>query len=169
MACLKPLDSSAFVPDTALPPASMQAGLRRNDGAFGALPSFMLPGKSGQDAGRHSGAGRNPEGWAAMVNGWQVLPHGALGCRFCGHSRSAGMTYTNYWIPRPSFQTPLYHPALAGTPPEEGNWNCGDPRVSTALLAGTPPEEGNWNHLCHSFQMSLYHDSAELAERPASL
>ena len=25
----KPLDSSAFVPDTALPPASMQAGLRR--------------------------------------------------------------------------------------------------------------------------------------------
>ena len=21
------------------------------------------------------------------------------------------------------FQTPLYHPALAGTPPEEGNWN----------------------------------------------
>ena len=28
----KPLDSSAFVPDTALPPASMQAGLRRNDG-----------------------------------------------------------------------------------------------------------------------------------------
>ena len=27
----KPLDSSAFVPDTALPPASMQAGLRRND------------------------------------------------------------------------------------------------------------------------------------------
>ena len=21
------------------------------------------------------------------------------------------------------FPTPLYHPALAGTPPEEGNWN----------------------------------------------
>ena len=28
----KSLDSSAFVPDAALPPASMQAGLRRNDG-----------------------------------------------------------------------------------------------------------------------------------------
>ena len=31
----KPLDSSAFVPDTALPPASMQAGLRRNGGGKG--------------------------------------------------------------------------------------------------------------------------------------
>ena len=31
MILIKPLDSSAFVPDTALPPASMQAGLRRND------------------------------------------------------------------------------------------------------------------------------------------
>ena len=36
-------------------------------------------------------------------------------------------------------QTRLYHPALAGTPPEEGNWN---------QLGGTSlPEEGNWNHL----------------------
>ena len=33
--CNKPLDSSAFVPDTALPPASMQAGLRRNDAVRG--------------------------------------------------------------------------------------------------------------------------------------
>ena len=30
-----------------------------------------------------------------------------------------------------------YHPALAGTPPEEGN----------CARAGTPPEEGNWNYL----------------------
>ena len=82
-----------------------------------------------------------------MVNGWQVLLHGALGCRFCGHSQVAGMTCTNHWIPRPSFQTRLYHPALAGT----------------------PPEEGNWNHLGHSFQMPLCHGSAELAERPAPL
>ena len=31
----KPLDSSAFVPDAALPPASMQAGLRRNNDGGG--------------------------------------------------------------------------------------------------------------------------------------
>ena len=42
------------------------------------------------------------------------------------------------------FQTRLYHPALAGT----------------------PPEEGNWNHLGGSFPTPLYHGSAELAERP---
>ena len=33
------------------------------------------------------------------------------------------------------FQTRLYHPALAGT----------------------PPEEGNWNHFGGSFQTPLYH------------
>ena len=44
-------------------------------------------------------------------------------------------------------QTRLYHPALAGT----------------------PPEEGNWNHLGGLFPTLLYHGSAELAERPASL
>ena len=32
----QPLDSSAFAPDAALPLASMQAGLRRNDGGGGA-------------------------------------------------------------------------------------------------------------------------------------
>ena len=42
------------------------------------------------------------------------------------------------------FQTRLYHPALAGT----------------------PPEEGNWNHLGGLFPTPLYHGSAELAERP---
>ena len=36
----KPLDSSAFVPDAALPPASMQAGLRR--AATGILPSRRI-------------------------------------------------------------------------------------------------------------------------------
>ena len=36
-------------------------------------------------------------------------------------------------------------------------------------LAGTPPEEGNWNHLGRLFQTRLYHGSAELAERPASM
>ena len=44
-------------------------------------------------------------------------------------------------------QTRLYHPALAGT----------------------PPEEGNWNPLGGSFPTPLYHGSAELAERPASM
>ena len=43
-------------------------------------------------------------------------------------------------------QTRLYHPALAGT----------------------PPEEGNWNPLGGSFQTPLYHCSAEFAERLAS-
>ena len=64
-----------------------------------------------------------------------------------GHARLAGMDCVNHWIPRPSFQTRLYHPALAGT----------------------PPEEGNWNHLGGLFQTRLYHGSAELAERPASM
>ena len=36
-------------------------------------------------------------------------------------------------------------------------------------LAGAPSEEGNWNHLGGSFQTPLYHGSAELAERPASM
>ena len=44
-------------------------------------------------------------------------------------------------------QTRLYHPALAGT----------------------PPEEGNWNRLGGLFPTPLYHGSAELAERPASM
>ena len=55
-------------------------------------------------------------------------------------------------LPRPPFlgrlfPTRLYHPALAGT----------------------PPEEGNWNYLGGLFQTPLYHGSAELAERPTSL
>ena len=57
-----------------------------------------------------------------------------------------GNELLNQWISRPLFQTRLYHPALAGTPPEEGNWNLGG-------LFPTP----------------LYHGSAELAERPASM
>ena len=43
-------------------------------------------------------------------------------------------------------QTRLYHPALAGT----------------------PPEEGNWHYLGGLFPTPLYHSSAELAERLAS-
>ena len=44
------------------------------------------------------------------------------------------------------FSARLYHPALAGTPPEEGNWNplCG--------LFPTP-----LYHLGGSFQTPLYH------------
>ena len=97
-----------------------------------------------------SGTGRRKiqEGDAGVVKGWQVLADGALGCR-------AGVLFpaTREWIIKTTgflgrlFQTRLYHPALAGTPPEEGNWNP---------LGGL-------------FPTSLYHDSAELAERPASL
>ena len=52
-------------------------------------------------------------------------------------------------------QARLYHPALAGTPPKEGNWN---PRIAPCrprAVAGTPPKEGNWNHLGRLFQTCL--------------
>ena len=64
---------------------------------------------------------------------------------------------------RPSFQTRLYHPALAGTPPEDACMDAGG-RAASGTKA-----EGNWNHLGHSFQMLLYHGSAKLAERPVPL
>ena len=58
------------------------------------------------------------------------------------------------------FSTPLYHPALAGTPPEEGNWNYLGRLFQTPLyhpaLAGAPPEEGNWHYLGGLFQTRLY-------------
>ena len=46
----------------------------------------------------------------------------------------------NHWIPRPLFQTRLYHPALAGAPPR--------PSLQTRLYRPHPcgREEGNWNH-----------------------
>ena len=44
------------------------------------------------------------------------------------------------------FQTPLYHPALAGTPPEEGNWNPLGGPFPTPLY-----------HLGRLFQTRLYH------------
>ena len=46
---------------------------------------------------------------------------------------------------RPSFQTRFYHPALAGTPPEEGNWNYLGGLFPTLLY-----------HLGRSFQARLY-------------
>ena len=47
-------------------------------------------------------------------------------------------------------------------------------RLHHPALAGTPPEEGNWNHLGGLFPTPLYHGSvfgelsrtAEFAERP---
>ena len=54
--------------------------------------------------------------------------------RLCGHG------LLKHWIPRPSFQTRFYHPALAGTPPEEGNWNylggCSRRRSTACIHAG---------------------------------
>ena len=32
-------------------------------------------------------------------------------------------------------QTRLYHPALAGTPPEEGNWNHGSAEIAERLVS----------------------------------
>ena len=106
----KPLDSSAFVPDTALPPASMQAGLRRNDGMgkndSEGCPAVSISLRSFQSclaipaSRRHSGEGRNPGNEAEAVNRRRVLEDGAFGCRSFGrHSRSAGMDYINHWIP----------------------------------------------------------------------
>ena len=60
--------------------------------------------------------------------------------------------------PACSRQARLYHPALAGTPPEEGNWNYLGGLFPTPLY-----------HLGRLFQTRLYHGSAELAERPASM
>ena len=41
------------------------------------------------------------------------------------------------------FPTPLYHPALAGAPPEEGNWNylggCSRRRSTTYIPVGVHP------------------------------
>ena len=53
---------------------------------------------------------RRPESRKAGrgVKGRQGLSDSALGCCGC-HSRSAGMACFNHWIPRPSFQTRLYH------------------------------------------------------------
>ena len=55
----------------------------------------------------------------------------------------------------------LYHPALTGTPPEEGNWEHLGGLFLTPLyhpaLAGTPPEEGNWEHLGGLLPTPLYH------------
>ena len=61
-------------------------------------------------------------------------------------SRHRSTTYVPVGVGR-WFQTLLYHPALAGT----------------------PPEEGNWNPLGGSFPTPLYHGSVDLAERPTSL
>ena len=48
---------------------------------------------------RHSSEGWNPGGEAGVVMGWQVLPDGTFSCRACCHSRCAGMTGLNHWIP----------------------------------------------------------------------
>ena len=58
------------------------------------------------------------------------------------------------------FPTPLYHPALAGTPPEEGNWN---------QLGGLFPTPLYHLHPCrreHARRKCDFHGSAALAERP---
>ena len=73
-----------------------------------------------------------------------------------------------HWVPRPSFQTrlyhlgglfptPLYHPALAGTPPGEGNWNYPGGLFPTPLyhLGGLFPTP--LYHLGGLFPTPLYH------------
>ena len=148
----KPLDSSAFVPDTALPPASMQAGLRR--AATGILPSRRIPDflsindggvasgfcrNDGEGCGqafvrhgqgavgmatnsfrprRHSSAGWNPGEGAGECRDGRVYRMPVSSCRYYCHSRTAGMDGLNHWIPRPSFQTRLYHLHAGGPEPE---------------------------------------------------
>ena len=59
-------------------------------------------------------------------------------------------------------QTRLYHPALAGTPPEEGNWNHFGGLFPTPLYHGSVFDE-------LSGSAELTEDrTAELAERLAS-
>ena len=76
----QPLDSSAFVPDTALPPASMQAGLRRNDGGgrFQPVPvslsgcrSTSIASSSFRRRPESRRAGPGCEGMAGFA-GWRV-------------------------------------------------------------------------------------------------
>ena len=90
----------------------------------------------------------------------------------------AGMT--GWWIPRPLFQTRLYHPALAGAPPEDAyRTQAVEPRLggyghpALSPHTGHPVHkqaaEGNWNYFGDLCQTPLYCGSAELAERPASM
>ena len=54
---------------------------------------------------------RRPEsrrGGRGMQDG-RVYRMPVSGCRYYWHSRAAGMDGLNHWIPRPSFQTRLYH------------------------------------------------------------
>ena len=59
-------------------------------------------GRAASGTGRRGKRGYGGEGMAGFI-GWRV------GCRSCCHSRYAGMAWLNHWIPRPSFQTRLYH------------------------------------------------------------
>ena len=66
---------------------------------------------------------RRPESRRAGRSVRPIALVGLAGDNLCGRSRLAGMDCIDHWIPRPSFQTRLYHPALAGAPPEEENWS----------------------------------------------
>ena len=111
MTCVKPLDSSAFVPDAALPPASMQAGLRRNDGAFCSLPPFCFSAcflhvapSSFQRRLESRRPGRRIKGLLVSVRSCQSDRMPTLR----GHSRAAGMDDINHWIPACAGMTGLF-------------------------------------------------------------
>ena len=60
-------------------------------------------------------------------------PRNSASAKSGGHSLTLPASFPGF--PGGSFQARLYHPALAGA----------------------PPEEGNWNHPGGSFQAPLYH------------
>ena len=128
-ACGRQVDSSAFVPDTALPPrpgghpsrggelelprrlvpdlpagrhgstTCIPVGVSINDGG-GCGQELVRMARNAFDPRRHSSEGWNPGGRGRGMKEWQGLSDGTFGCR-CGgcHSRCAGMACFNHWIP----------------------------------------------------------------------
>ena len=118
MACVKPLDSGLRRNDGG---AEVREFVRNSKGAVGMATNPFPPLSSFRRRPESRRAGRG-------VKGWQGLSDGTFGCRprDC-HSRCAGMACFNYWIPRPSFPTRLYH--LGG---------CSRRRSTTCIHAGVP-------------------------------
>ena len=126
-----------------------------------------------REGGMPVAARRRPESRRAGRDIRRIILLTFAGKPISGHSRLAGMYAINHWIPRPSFQTRLYHPALAGTPPEEGNWNHLDGLFPTPLYhlhpcrrvsmqAGLRRNDGKGNRHLSIIPLTIHHTKALL-------